>query len=148
MSVHRLAAVVGDSSCEKIPVFICDAITWKDTTWWRQQQHNADLHGSNAGSWRHASHWRGQNKRWDTPLVYHYGRNWLQMAGQDFWHQSRQRFIERAFDMIGCRLSRQHRNTGPTEPARKKARIVIDTPVPWNLTVDCVPLELVGDSAL
>ena len=129
-NLHRFAATVGASHAQRLPIFIADAITWRDTNWWRQRQRDGHRERADAGRWRHASDWRGLHRKWDSPLVYHYGQHWLHRASAKDWSSTRPAFIESAFAMIGCQRSlKEQREPPEPEHARKKARVVIDLPV-------------------
>ncbi len=84
------------------------------------------------------------------PLVYHYGRDWVKLAGKTGWKESLPRFIESAFDMIGCHRKPEDRlddNAGG-EPRAKKPR-VFDVPVAWDHPADgSIPFEVLVDSEL
>ena len=149
-NLHRFAATVGASHAQRLPIFIADAITWRDTNWWRQRQRDGHRERADAGRWRHASDWRGLHRKWDSPLVYHYGQHWLHRASAKDWSSTRPAFIESAFAMIGCQRSlKEQREPPEPEHARKRARVVIDPPVQWEKSVNqAVPIEILGDSAV
>ena len=150
LNLHRYANCVRSSLDQRVPILIADAITWKDTNWWRRQQDDARLLRGDMGRWRHASDWRGIRRKWDMPLEYHYGRAWLHCTSSKDWDSTLTSFIDSAFDMVGCHRSiKEKMESLSTEPVRKKARVVFDLPVLWDKPQnEAVPMEILGDSAV
>ena len=148
-SLHRLAGRVGRSlRSERVPIFLADAITWKDTAWWHQTQRIGYTDGVDAGRWRHAAGWNGRKKKWDMPLVYHYGDTWMHCSGTEGWQKSQGNFVESAFDMIGChRRQKLLAIELSGQPLAKKPRLTFDVEQVWGPTHGpSVSIEFLGDS--
>eukprot|EP00973_Karenia_brevis_P009005 1219593-Karenia_brevis.AAC.1 len=82
--IHRTASMLQHPKSSRFTasrrtfLFLCDAIQWRDTFWWREQQALGQTldPGGSALNWKHASSQRNRGVTWDAVFVHAYGLRW------------------------------------------------------------------------
>ena len=132
-------------------IFLEDAIQWKDTWWWHQQQCMWPiLAPARSHEWRHTGYFGNRGKVWDGPLVHCYGYEWHLEAKKKTWSSTFKEFAVQAF--------RYAQSTLPAtlipeieKPAefRKKLKGEAEEELPsWRVGSREPAVEIIGDSEL
>ena len=101
--------------------------------------------------WRHAR--TGCHHGWETVFKHVFGEGWKHRAASTQWRQLKGEFRDGAYNMFNMSAlearfqGRSRRICGTVEPARKRPRVVLREPVPWEQNAS-PRVEILGDSLL
>ena len=155
--IHRTAGMLRQPDAERFHgsnstvILLSEAIQWRDTWWWHQQQ--CVMTGSGSGEWRHASNFGTRGKVWDGPFVSYYGHEWHREARKDTWASTFEEFAKRAYCDVQSIFPESKVRCDAVQhgPSDKPPREVVDVPVTWRLQLPNTPataVEFLGDSEL